>query len=111
MLSAPTIDKLHQLNLAAMAAAWTEQQQHADVTSLAFDERFGLLVDAEWLARGEQAPDPGAEGGQAQDPARVYGGHRLPGPARARPGGHPEARHVPLGTGAAQRDRGRGDQR
>lgn len=51
MLSAPTIDKLHQLNLAAMAAAWTEQQQHADVAALAFDERFGLLVDAEWLAR------------------------------------------------------------
>src|SRR5262245_48605630 len=37
----PTIDKLHQLGLGAVAAAWTEQQQHADVTSLAFDERFG----------------------------------------------------------------------
>ena len=51
MLSAPTVEKLHQLGLAAMAAAWTDQQQHADVSSLAFDERFGLLVDAEWLAR------------------------------------------------------------
>jgi DNA replication protein DnaC len=51
LLSAPTIDKLHQLGLGAMAAAWTEQQQQAEVTSLAFDERLGLLVDAEWLAR------------------------------------------------------------
>src|SRR5262245_53849372 len=34
-----------------MAQAWTEQQQHAELTSLAFDERFGLLVEVEWLAR------------------------------------------------------------
>jgi hypothetical protein len=51
MLTAPTLDKLQQLKLDAMAHAWSEQQQHAAVTSLAFDERFGLLVDAEWLAR------------------------------------------------------------
>ena len=25
-----------------MAAAWTAQQQQADLTALAFDERFGL---------------------------------------------------------------------
>jgi len=51
MLTAPTLEKLQQLKLDAMAQAWTEQQQHAELTSLAFDERFGLLVDAEWLAR------------------------------------------------------------
>ena len=51
MLNAPTLDKLHSLKLAAMAAAWTEQQHQADMTALAFDERFGLLVEAEWLAR------------------------------------------------------------
>ena len=51
MLTAPTLDKLQALKLDAMAHAWTEQQQHAELTSLAFDERFGLLVDAEWLAR------------------------------------------------------------
>jgi hypothetical protein len=51
MLTAPTLEKLQTLKLAAMAAAWTEQQQHAEMTALAFDERFGLLVDAEWLAR------------------------------------------------------------
>ena len=51
MLTAPTLEKLHALKLTAMAAAWTEQQHQADMTALAFDERFGLLVDAEWLAR------------------------------------------------------------
>ena len=52
MLTAPTLEKLHALKLTALAAAWTEQQQQqADMTALAFDERFGLLVEAEWLAR------------------------------------------------------------
>lgn len=51
MLSPPTMEKLHALKLAAMAAAWTAQQQEASTSALSFDERFGLLVDAEWLAR------------------------------------------------------------
>lgn len=51
MLTAPTLEKLQHLKLDAMAHAWSEQQQHADMMGLAFDERFGLLVDAEWLAR------------------------------------------------------------
>jgi Na+/H+ antiporter NhaD/arsenite permease-like protein len=34
-----------------MAQAWTEQQRNAELQALSFDERFGLLVDAEWLAR------------------------------------------------------------
>ena len=51
MLNAPTHEQLHALKLAAMATAWTEQQQQADLTALAFDERFALLVEAEWRAR------------------------------------------------------------
>jgi IstB-like ATP binding protein len=51
MLNAPTLEKLHALKLDALAAAWTEQQHQADMTALAFDERLGLLVEAEWLAR------------------------------------------------------------
>jgi len=51
MLSTPTLDKLQALKLPAMAQAWTAQQQTADLAALGFDERFGLLVDAEWLAR------------------------------------------------------------
>lgn len=51
MLTTATLDKLHGLKLPALAQAWTEQQQTADVQALSFDERFGLLVEAEWLAR------------------------------------------------------------
>jgi hypothetical protein len=51
MLPTPTLDKLHALQLPAMAQAWTEQQRNAALHSLSFDERLGLLVDAEWLAR------------------------------------------------------------
>jgi DNA replication protein DnaC len=51
MLSPPTLDKLQALKCTAMAAAWTAQQQDAEASSLSFDERFGLLVEAEWLAR------------------------------------------------------------
>ena len=51
MLNAPTLEQLHALKLGALAAAWTEQQGQPDMTALAFDERFGLLVEAEWRAR------------------------------------------------------------
>jgi DNA replication protein DnaC len=51
MLPTPTLDKLHALKLLAMAQAWTEQQRSAELHSLSFDERLGLLIDAEWLAR------------------------------------------------------------
>jgi DNA replication protein DnaC len=51
MLKEPTMEKLHALRLTAMAAAWSEQQQSADVVALSFDERFAMIVDAEWMAR------------------------------------------------------------
>jgi len=51
MLNTPTLEQLQALKLAALATAWTEQQQQAEMTALAFDERFALLVDAEWRAR------------------------------------------------------------
>ncbi len=51
MLNEPTIEKLKALGLDAMATAWLEQQQRPDVAALAFDERFGLLADAEYTHR------------------------------------------------------------
>jgi len=51
MLTTPTLDQLQALKLHAMAQAWTDQHQSAEMTSLAFDERLALLVEAEWLAR------------------------------------------------------------
>jgi DNA replication protein DnaC len=51
MLTEPTMDKLITLRLTAMAAAWTEQGKSPQVANLTFDERFGMLVDAEYMAR------------------------------------------------------------
>jgi DNA replication protein DnaC len=51
MLKEPTHEKLHGLRLSAMASAWAEQQKSADIVAMSFDERFALLVDAEWMAR------------------------------------------------------------
>ena len=51
MLNPSTMDQLQQLKLTALAAAWTAQQQDARCTQLSFDERFALLVQAEWVAR------------------------------------------------------------
>ncbi len=54
MLKEPTIEKLAQMKLGAMANAWNEQHGKPDVNRLSFDERLGLLVDAEWTHRENQ---------------------------------------------------------
>ena len=51
MLNEPTINKLHALRLAAMAEAWEQQSKSPKMGDLAFDERFAMIVDAEYLAR------------------------------------------------------------
>ncbi len=51
MLNEPTTEKLQALRLHGMLAAWQEQGRHADIAGLGFDERFALLVEAEWLRR------------------------------------------------------------
>ena len=51
MLTEPTIDKLHALRLGAMAAAWTTQREDPKSQEIDFDSRFGMIVDAEHLAR------------------------------------------------------------
>lgn len=51
MLTEPTTEKLKTMRLDTMASTWSEQKGKPDVHKLAFDERFGMLVDAEWLYR------------------------------------------------------------
>lgn len=51
MLNEPTLDKMKSLRLDAMAAAWLQQQRDSEAGTLSFDERLGLLVDAECLHR------------------------------------------------------------
>jgi DNA replication protein DnaC len=51
MLIHPTLDKLQTLKLAGMQRALIEQMDMPDHDALTFDERFGMLVDAEYTER------------------------------------------------------------
>ena len=51
MLTEPTLDRLRALHLGAMADAYRGQLHDPAIGTLSFDERVGLLVDAEHLSR------------------------------------------------------------
>ena len=51
VLTHTTIEGLKSLRLPAMAAGLAQQREHPDYASLSFEERLGLLVDAELLQR------------------------------------------------------------
>lgn len=46
-----TLSKLHEMRMTMMGRAWRDQEERADMRELPFDERFAMLVDAEWDAR------------------------------------------------------------
>jgi len=51
MLIHQTAEKLRAMKLPAMAAEYLRQSESSLMESLDFDERMGMLADAEWLAR------------------------------------------------------------
>ena len=51
MFDNTTLSQLRELSLSAMAHCFTEQQSTTGIHSLSFEERFALLVEAEWLNR------------------------------------------------------------
>lgn len=51
MLTEPTLDKLKTLTLYGMADAFLDQQKKTDLNQMDFEDRFGLIVDAEWIYR------------------------------------------------------------
>ena len=51
MLHNTTVVKLHEMRLGVMAAAFQEHMNDNAISELSFEERFGLLVDAEWVSR------------------------------------------------------------
>jgi DNA replication protein DnaC len=51
MLIEQTVDKMNVMKLSGMAEALRQQVGAREHTQLSFDERLGLLVDAEWTAR------------------------------------------------------------
>jgi DNA replication protein DnaC len=51
MLTENTLTKLHEIRLGVMAQHFRQQTLDPAMNGMAFEERFGLLVDAEWSAR------------------------------------------------------------
>ena len=51
MLSNETVRKLHEMRLGVMAEAFSAQLEDVQFQSVSFEDRFAMLVDAEWSAR------------------------------------------------------------
>jgi DNA replication protein DnaC len=51
MLQNTTVGKLHEMKLGMMASSFQAQLNDSAVAELSFEDRFGLLVDAEWVSR------------------------------------------------------------
>ena len=51
MLTNETTRKLQEMHLGVMARAFTTQLADNQVSALSFEDRFALLVDAEWAVR------------------------------------------------------------
>lgn len=46
--SQTTMDKLYGMRLSVMAQAYRDQEEMLSVADMTFDERFAMIVDAEW---------------------------------------------------------------
>lgn len=46
-----TVEKLYQMRLDTMAAAFKEQMEQPSMGNLSFEERFAMVVDREWMHR------------------------------------------------------------
>ncbi len=51
MLDNNTVSKLRKMKMGVMAAAFSRQLSDKAVSELSFEERVGLMVDAEWISR------------------------------------------------------------
>ena len=51
MLNAATANRLHEMKLSSIVDILRQQAETPGIDDLSFDERFGLLVDAEWARR------------------------------------------------------------
>ena len=51
MLNDTTTNKLHEMKLSVIANSFRNQLKDNNFNNMSFEERFGLLIDAEWCAR------------------------------------------------------------
>ena len=71
MFDKATLNKLQEMKLSTMAAKFAWQQEQPDMQALTFEERFGMLVDAEWMAKQDRRIDRIIKQAQFRFPAAV----------------------------------------
>jgi len=71
MLDKATLNKLREMKLPAMAAKLEWQQGQPEIHSLSFEERLGMLVDAEWLDKKDRRSDRLAKQAGFRYPAEI----------------------------------------
>lgn len=49
MLTNETVSKLQDMHLGAMARRFKEQLEDPVIKDLSFEDRFGILIDTEWI--------------------------------------------------------------
>ena len=57
MLNHQTAEKMRSMRLSAMASEYLRQTESPDMSVLDFDERLGMMVDAQWLYRENKSID------------------------------------------------------
>ncbi len=55
MLNQQTMTKLYEMKLTGMAEGYEEQMKQSRASELSFEERFGLLVDKQWMWKENRA--------------------------------------------------------
>jgi hypothetical protein len=55
MLREQTFEKLYSLKMHGMAQSFEQQLANPDSAALGFEERFAMMVEAQWLWRENQA--------------------------------------------------------
>ncbi len=56
MLNEQTFDKLYAMKLIGMAEGFKEQLEQSSFRDLSFEERFGLLIDRQWVWKENKHP-------------------------------------------------------
>ncbi len=71
MLNQPTLQKLHEMKLNGMAQAYEEQRASASIAELAFEERFSMLVERQWIWKENRALSTRLRNAGLKQPAAI----------------------------------------
>src|SRR2546425_3588902 len=71
MLTQPTLDRLNAMKMFFMAETLQRQSASSQNSGLSFEERFGMLIDAEWSGREQRKLDQRLKSARLRHPASL----------------------------------------